>query len=235
MTGGDKRELFPAGRSGTCSRTRRRCRSWRGRRTGGRRPSGWWSAPSARGGAGGGASPSTTARRSASSSTRRRRRGGRTRHVNLPQSTSRRQRDAHLKTTIVVPVAFVVGSAIVAVPDSERAACCMIATLQLVDDQTKKKNPGFHTGLVKMYENEHQPPEKGEKRCILSSFPVYGSEISVMMANSRNYRCTSVTNWSQITYLAPSAQNIGILDLVELSTTHYFTRPGTHQFTNYLI
>jgi len=58
----------------------------------------------------------------------------------------------------------------------------MIATLQLVDDQTKKKIPGFHTGLVKMYENEHQPPEKGEKRCILSSFPVYGSEISVMMA-----------------------------------------------------
>jgi len=154
--------------------------------------------------------------------------------VNLPQSTSRRQRDAHLKTTIVVPT-FVVGSAIVAVHDSERAACRMIATLQLVDDRTKKKNPGFHTGLVKMYENEHQPPEKGEKRCILSSFPVYGSEISVMMANSRNYRCTSVTNWSQITYLAPSAQNIGILDLVELSTTHYFTRPGTHQFTNYLI
>jgi len=29
---------------------------------------------------------------------------------------------------------------------------------------TKQKNPGFHTGLVKMYENEHQPPEKGERK-----------------------------------------------------------------------
>jgi hypothetical protein len=61
-----------------------------------------------------------------------------------------------------VPVALVVGRAIVAVHDAERAGCRMIATLQLVDDQTKK-NLGFHTGLVKMYENEHQPPEKGEK------------------------------------------------------------------------
>jgi len=141
-------------------------------------------------------------------------------HISRPRSScpSRSWLGAHLSPSTIQNVQL----------------CRMIATLQqLVDDQTKK-NPGFHTGLVKMYENEHQPPEKGSERCILSSFPVYGSEISVMMANSRNYRCTSVTNWSQITYLAPSAQQIGVLHLLELSATHYFARPGTHQFTNYL-
>lgn len=79
-----------------------------------------------------------------------------------------RQQNAHLKTTIIVPVAFVAETreCIAAVHHSERAVCRM----QLVDGQTRKIS-GFHTVPVKMYENEYQPSEKGnKKRYVLSSF-----------------------------------------------------------------
>jgi len=70
-------------------------------------------------------------------------------HISRPRSScpSRSWLGAHLSPSTIQNVQL----------------CRMIATLQqLVDDQTKK-NPGFHTGLAKMHENEHQPPEKGRE------------------------------------------------------------------------
>jgi hypothetical protein len=81
-------------------------------------------------------------------------------------------------TTSIVPVAFVVGSAVVAVHDSERASRRMIATphasdSQLVDDRTKKKISGFHTGLSRCARTKLSHQKRGEKMHFVLIFSVW--------------------------------------------------------------
>lgn len=87
--------------------------------------------------------------------------------------------------------------------------------------QNKKKISGFHTGLSRCARTKLSHQKRGEKMHFVLIFSVW-LWIPVVMANSRDYRYTSIAIWSQITCLATSAHQIGILDLQQFSTMHYW-------------
>jgi hypothetical protein len=95
-----------------------------------------------------------------------------------------RRQNARLKTTIIVPVAFVVETRerISAVHHSERAVCRMIVTLHDYNCSwwmtTKKKSPAFTPCQSKCTRTNtsHQKSEKGEKMHFVLILGVSGSE-----------------------------------------------------------